>query len=199
MKRSRAQRSTAEAGYSLAEMLTVIAMIGVLTLVTVPAFMNFYQQGKVKASMRNFTSDIRRARALAITSGRQTKISFETGAGKRLYTISQGPSSLAAPEPLSANWTPVSGAGLTANRSLDSIIYFPANSAGTPQTFSNVDDDSVADLDIVFYSDGRTFIPNNAATNNGTSATVTIMTDRNKITKPKYQISITPAGRVLAQ
>ena len=68
-----------QAGYSLPEMLTVVAIIGVLALVTVPAFINFYQAGKMRASMRNFTTDLRGMRQMAITKGVQTQLSYGTG------------------------------------------------------------------------------------------------------------------------
>ena len=55
-------------GYSLAEMLVVIAIIGTLSLISVPAFMNFKRAADFKASMRAFTTDIRNARAAAIAN-----------------------------------------------------------------------------------------------------------------------------------
>ena len=74
-----------QAGYSLPEMLTVVAIIGVLALVTVPAFINFYQAGKMRASMRNFTTDLRSIRQRAITRGHQTILTYDvtaSGAGE---------------------------------------------------------------------------------------------------------------------
>ncbi|HEX9407409.1 MAG TPA: prepilin-type N-terminal cleavage/methylation domain-containing protein, partial [Thermoanaerobaculia bacterium] len=62
---NRTKRS--QSGYSLAEMLTVVAIVGMLALVMVPNFITFFQSNKMKSSMRNFTTDLRSARALAIS------------------------------------------------------------------------------------------------------------------------------------
>src|SRR5437868_15143302 len=78
---------SAQAGYTLAEVLTVVAIVGILSLVTVPAFMNFRTSNKVKSSVRTFTTELRRTRQLAITNGRESKLSFATGTsgGARSY------------------------------------------------------------------------------------------------------------------
>ena len=49
-------RHSLSRGYSLMELLTVTAIIGVMSLVTVPAFIKFYWSNKMKASLRQFTS-----------------------------------------------------------------------------------------------------------------------------------------------
>jgi prepilin-type N-terminal cleavage/methylation domain-containing protein len=67
-------------GYSLVEMLVVVAMIGIFSLVTVPQFMTFYRQAKIRASIRQFNGHLRGARQLAITKNVQAAISFAPGA-----------------------------------------------------------------------------------------------------------------------
>ena len=62
------KKGCTQAGYSLTEMLTVIAIIGMLALVMVPNFISFYNSNKMKSSMRNFTTDLRSARQLAGTT-----------------------------------------------------------------------------------------------------------------------------------
>lgn len=74
-------------GYSLAEMLVVIGIIGILSLVTIPNFMSMYQSSRVKASARTMITDIRNARQLAITGNTRTKVSFQTGANQHGYEI----------------------------------------------------------------------------------------------------------------
>jgi prepilin-type N-terminal cleavage/methylation domain-containing protein len=72
-------RSSSQRGYSLTEMLTVVALIGVLSLVSIPQFMNFYRANKMKTSMRTFASDVRSARQRAITEHRRVAITLATG------------------------------------------------------------------------------------------------------------------------
>lgn len=61
-------------GFSLVEMLTVVAILGVLSLVSVPAFMNYQRSLAVKNSMRQFTSDLRAARQRAVANTSQVRV-----------------------------------------------------------------------------------------------------------------------------
>jgi prepilin-type N-terminal cleavage/methylation domain-containing protein len=198
-------QNSRQAGYSLAEMLTVVAIIGTLALVTVPAFMNFYNSNKVKTAMRTFTSDLRTARTTAITRGRIVKFTYKTAAvsdllnkkpavADRTYNLYEGNRSLG---PITqVTWTPLTGTGSIPPRPekiLDDVTYFPLGAAGTPQTF--IDEDGVADgwLDVIFYPDGHVKLPANT-----TFGTITIKSDR-RVAKPQYAIEISPSGRVVAR
>lgn len=194
-----------QAGYSLAEMLTVVAIIGTLALVSVPAFMNYYNSNKVKTAMRTFTSDLRTARMTAISRGRIVKFTYKTSTvsdlgnkkpavTERTYNFYEGNRSLGPINQIT--WTPLTGAGSNPPRPekvLDDVTYFPLDSGPTPQTFT--DDDQVADgwLDVIFYPDGHVKLPANT-----TSGTITIKSDR-RVPKPQYAIQISPSGRVTAR
>ncbi|MEK6373069.1 MAG: GspH/FimT family pseudopilin [Acidobacteriota bacterium] len=194
-----------QAGYSLAEMLTVVAIIGTLALVSVPAFVNYYNSNKVKTSMRAFTSDLRTARMTAISRGRVVKFSYKTAAvsdlagkqpapAERTYNFYEGNRSLGPITQIT--WTPITGAGSNPpkpEKILDDVTYFPLDGGTTPQTF--IDEDGVADgwLDVIFYPDGHVKLPANT-----TMGTITLKTDR-KVPKPQYAIQIGPSGRVLAR
>ena len=187
-------QNRSQAGYSLAEMLTVVAIVGVLALVTVPSFMNYYNSNKVKASMRNFTSDLRTARMLAITRGHAVKFSYRPGLTNHTYNYFEGDRSLGPVTDIT--WTPVTGTGSNPpkpERSLDEVVYFPVDSPQTPQTFSDEDKTPDGLLDVIFYPDGHVRLPANA-----TSGTITIKTDRD-VPRPQYAIQISPSGRVLAR
>ncbi len=183
-----------EAGYSLPEMLTVLAIVGALALVSIPAFINFYRSNKVKTAMRTFTSDLRGARALAIQKGHEVKLSFDIGTGKRTYNIYEAPFAIGVIQ--NAQWTPLTGTGSNPIRPakvLDNIVYFPADATANPQTFTDIDPTPDGLLDIVFFPDGHAQMPAGL-----TSAIVSIKTDYT-VPKPIYQIQISPSGRVLAQ
>ncbi len=192
-----------QSGYSLAELLTVIAIIGALALVTVPAFMTFMQSNKMKSSMRQFTSDLRAARARAIGQGQQIVVTFGVGSTARSYDVYQGDRPFS-----SVNWSrPVSPESLKSTRYLDNVVYFPADGASTPQTMTDLVDCSTtpckslpptgtgtADgkFDIIFFPDGRVQMPGTL-----TVGTITVKTDM-KIPKPQYAITLTPSGGVRA-
>jgi prepilin-type N-terminal cleavage/methylation domain-containing protein len=169
-----------QSGFSLVELLTVVAVIGILALVTVPNFISFYQMNKVKAAMRNFTSDLRTMRQSAITSGVHTKITFtpDTSAtpGSRAYTFWMGDSAFSA----TPTWTQK---GRT--KYLEDVVYFPK----TGQTF----DSSGGVYSIVFFPDGRVGMPSGSPT----TASVILKTDQ-KVSKPQFTIDISPSGRVYA-
>lgn len=186
-----------QSGYSLAEMLTVIAIIGMLALVMVPNFISFYQSNKMKSSMRNLTSDLRSTRQLAITRGKQAMVTFGTGSGSRSYDIWLGDRPFN-----SVNWRPQTGPNANpprATRFLDDVVFFPP---GSSQTFTDVLDCSSGTncvagndgkIDVIFQPDGSVELPTST-----TSAAITIKTVQ-KIPKPVYAITISPSGRVLAQ
>jgi prepilin-type N-terminal cleavage/methylation domain-containing protein len=195
-----------QAGYSLAEMLTVVAIVGTLALVTVPAFVNFYQSNKMKASMRSFTTDLRSARQRAITRGRQVIVVVElTASGaaqanyKRKYYSFDGNLNFN-----STAWTPVaiSSTTSTANiRTLDDVVYFPThNATSSPQTFEDTLDCTLSTcsagtdgkVEIMFFPDGRVRIPSGA-----TVGKVSIKTDM-KIPKNSYTVEISPSGAIKA-
>ena len=188
------QSRSPEAGYSIAELLTVVAIVGVLSLVTVPSFIGYFNSNKVKTAMRTFTSDLRTARATAITQGREVKVSFDAGSKKRAYDLYLGDRAFGTVP--TANWTRLTGPGSNPPRPaklLDDVVYFPADSGTTPQTFTDIDPTPDSKLDVVFFPDGHVGLPAGAV-----SGTITIKTDM-KVPQPSYAITISPSGRVLAQ
>ncbi|HEX9459355.1 MAG TPA: GspH/FimT family pseudopilin [Thermoanaerobaculia bacterium] len=183
-------RNSHQTGFSLVEMLTVVAVIGILALVTVPNFVTYFQSNKMKATMRNFTSDLRTMRQISISQGVQTRITFTPAAtnstAARAYDFWQGNSASN-----STTWTPLTQSDPTKKalikgftRHLEDIAYFPT----TGQTF-----DAVSGVySVVFYPDGRVGMPGTA-----TTASVILKTDM-KVPKPLYTIDVSPSGRVFA-
>jgi prepilin-type N-terminal cleavage/methylation domain-containing protein len=78
MMRIRASRDPRERGYTLVEMLVVVAIIGMISLVTVPNFVVYQRSAKLKSSLRQLTNDLRYTRQMAISRNCRTKISFQT-------------------------------------------------------------------------------------------------------------------------
>ncbi len=61
-------RDRRAAGYSLSELLVVIALLGIFTLFAGPALADAYKSYKVRAAANNLTTDIRAQRYLAVTN-----------------------------------------------------------------------------------------------------------------------------------
>jgi prepilin-type N-terminal cleavage/methylation domain-containing protein len=64
-------------GFSLAEMLVVVAIIGMLSLISVPAFINFRASNTFRSALRVFIDDVRFARQYSITHTVDVLIEFD--------------------------------------------------------------------------------------------------------------------------
>lgn len=76
-----------QSGYSLAEMLVVVAIIGVISLVSVPQFLSFQRANRLKSSMRQVMNDLRLARQQAITLRTSTRLRFASNSSQ--YVVEQ--------------------------------------------------------------------------------------------------------------
>ena len=56
----------AERGFTLAELVILIAVIGILSFMAVPAFLSYYQAATLKSDAQQFAAMINQARELAI-------------------------------------------------------------------------------------------------------------------------------------
>src|SRR5438105_8396800 len=120
-------------GFSLVEMLVVIALIGVLSLISVPAFINFRNSNTFRADLRTFTADLRSARQYAISNSMYVRVELDqplTANPSKNYRFfkSSGPceDTLCA----TATWTTLSMPGATANvKRLDPPVWFDSTSA----------------------------------------------------------------------
>jgi len=54
----RSEFKRSEYGYSLTELLVVVAIVGVLSLISVPAFINFKNQNTFRADLTAFSNDL---------------------------------------------------------------------------------------------------------------------------------------------
>ena len=164
-----------ESGYSLVELLVVVTIIGIISLVSIPNFISMQRAGKLKGSLREFTSDIRRARQRAVTRHLSTKISFKTGTAltARDYTIEEWNAA-------SSTWRLVGPP-----KRLEETCYF---SAQTNFPDRNAD----GTQDIVFKSDGTPLF--DAGIFRGTA----LMNTDWKIPTPQYTITVELSGAVKA-
>ena len=67
-REARMDRDRRAAGYSLSEILVVIALIGIFVLFAGPALADAFKSYKVRAAANNLTTDIRAQRYLAVTN-----------------------------------------------------------------------------------------------------------------------------------
>ncbi len=72
-------------GFSVAEMLVVLAIGGILTAIAIPAFMAWAPKYRVNGAARQVFSDLMAAKARAVAEGNPYVVTFDTTAGS--YTI----------------------------------------------------------------------------------------------------------------
>jgi prepilin-type N-terminal cleavage/methylation domain-containing protein len=73
IRKLRARRD--QAGFSAVEMLAVVALIGIMVLVTTPAMMDFFNAMKVRTAAHRFMSHLRLCRQVAVS--RRTEVLME--------------------------------------------------------------------------------------------------------------------------
>ena len=131
-----------QCGYSITELLVVVAMIGALSLVAVPSFISMMNSNRMNTSIRMVASDLRSARGRAVSQGRPTKIALTTGTTARSYSLYDC-SSIDSAGKVTCGATPVW------TKQLETTTYFDDTT-----NFTDIDSTANGDLDVVFRTDG---------------------------------------------
>ena len=180
--------SSGQQGYTLMEALIVVAIIGMVSIVTVPAFMTYMRSAKIKSSARQFAVDLRDARQRAVSQYHPTKIAIKTGAGQKGYFVADGEYDTASAGGI--KWTTVPNS----TKEMEETVYFSASTL--------VDGEDADDyIDVMFLPNGTIV---NGTTSTGTSkplpttATITIKTDQD-VPKDNYVVDLSTAGRIRLQ
>ncbi len=85
-KPDRRSKAGASPGFSLIEMLIVVAMIAILAGVAIPSFASWRQNTLLNGSARDLFSTLKKTRLEAIKAHRNITVKFDTG--KKEYTVS---------------------------------------------------------------------------------------------------------------
>ena len=167
-------------GYSLVEMLVVVAIIGLISLIAVPNFMSLYRGSRFKSVMRGFVSTVRNTQQRAITENRRMRISFAVNS--KSFTLSRE---------VTNDTTGVKTWETLTSRTLDTrgdgvpeAAYFSATG------FQDLDADGRSD--VIFNPNGTVDMP--TAPN---LPMLVIKTD-DTIAKPQYTVTFSLVGQVRA-
>lgn len=157
-----------EGGYTLVEALVVVALIGLISLVTVPNFVGYMRANRLRAELRQLNVDIRSARQNAVTKNRVTKISFTPESG--VYTIDE---TTAKSDFSTAAWT-----------NLETRAMHEQVEINSSTGFTDVDSDEDT-IEIVFR-------------NNGTAleAGTLVLRTLDDITLNQYTVTMDTSGRL---
>jgi len=75
-----------EAGFSFAELMVVIALIGILSAIALPSLLGGMPEKRLKNTARNLYSDLQKARLQAVKENRNITVTFNTAGGTYSYT-----------------------------------------------------------------------------------------------------------------
>lgn len=80
-----------EQGFSFAELMTVIAIVGILSAIALPNFLRSLPEKRLKNATRNLYADLQRARLLAVKENRPVRVGFVTDDGDNPYNGNGNP------------------------------------------------------------------------------------------------------------
>ena len=174
-------------GYTLAEALVVIAIVGLITGVSVPFFVNYLRQNRIRSSASYFETALRYARQRAVTKHTQTRLSFLPNTDPGQYTIYDG---------VQTNGTTTSWSVVYPKiRYLDKGVKFANDAAkGVPDYYNNTGSTTnSADgwPDIVFDVDGSAI---NVSDSTAPPGTLWLKTDFTSVTFNQYKIELLSVG-----
>lgn len=170
-----------ERGYTIAEILTVVAIIGLLSMVSVPAFMNFRASNTLKSTMNVFINDVRFARQYSITHTVYVRVNIlSTGsATSRTYTVESSADN-------GATWTALTIPGANGNQK-----YLPQQ-----VTFVSTTDlptsGSIARIE--YHPNGVVTLATNA-----TTGQVQLGSTWSRMRFDRYTIILSPSGQLTSR
>lgn len=139
-------------GFTLIEMIIVVALIGILTAVAVPSIIQMRNSMNYRGASRDVASILRNARSLAISENREYQVDIDTA--NRQYRLRRGDRVSG-----SANWTVIKDyvalpAGVTIATSEPTSFFFRPN--GAVAFNPDTDGDSTNDETISIRDTGGT-------------------------------------------
>lgn len=160
-----ARRSRKSRGYSLPEVLTVAAIIGLIALVGIPALATLMPQYRVRSAASEVAATIRMARESAVATRRPWRVSFD--AANARYAISEL-STPGADIKTPGNWTKIG----ENNRVVPAggVWWKTLPDNVTLSTVNFLDVDCANGTDLIFQRDGTVDTTFNTACTAGGSA-----------------------------
>jgi type IV fimbrial biogenesis protein FimT len=168
-----------QSGYSLAEMLTVVAIIGIMSLIIVPNFVQYYRSIRLKTAMRRLANDLRGARQRAVARNSMVMVSYKPSTAPASYTIFESLDT-------GTTWSKF-GNTVTLDKPIS--LVDAANAAN--QLTDAYQGDGLTDA--VFKSDGTALLPVNVTTGQ------IIVKTSDKVNISSYTVSISSTGKIAAQ
>jgi prepilin-type N-terminal cleavage/methylation domain-containing protein len=146
-------RTSERRGYSIVELLVVVAVIGLVLLVTVPALFQLMPQYRIRSAASEAASAMRMMRQRAVTTRTPHRVSFDFARNRYSYSMLNGPFADMAVE---TNWTKlrVDGRNLAPGNNFDWVRISAVQLVAGSNTFKDVPCPKDGYLDLIFTRDG---------------------------------------------
>ena len=72
-------------GFSLVEVLTVVAIIGIMGAIAVPSFLSWLSNKGIQSASRDLFSNMKKAQSLAVKLNRNCTVTFNGTSGYTVY------------------------------------------------------------------------------------------------------------------
>lgn len=147
----------AEGGFTLAELVILIAVIGILSVMAVPAFLNYYQAATLKSGSQQVVTLVNQARELAIKQNDNVCVKLPS-ATQMVYALSSctGSAWVGAGTDAAGNITLPSGITMTASAN---PVFNYVGSALPAATYTLTNTQTSATLTVSVAASGRITIP----------------------------------------
>lgn len=155
-------------GYSLAELMTIVAIIGIVSMVGLPALMQLMPQYRIRSAATDVASSLRLARDRAVSTRRDWQVLIDTSTTPAQYRLR---------ESVNGSWL---------NAGFDGRLVPAGAPAGRPLSSVTVDPSSATT--ITFERDGTTTSTSNQL--------IVLTVSSNWVRYNHYEIKIEPSGNV---
>ncbi|PYQ26196.1 MAG: hypothetical protein DMF56_25450 [Acidobacteria bacterium] len=134
-------------GYTLPELLTVVAIMGVITLVAIPAIFQLTPQYRMRSAASEIASVLRMTRQNALSTRKAWRVTFDTTGDRYFVSMLTNPG-----DPMNAagSWTPV---GSSYRPTALANAWRPLKNMDMTQN-GFVDYDSNSGVDVIFDREG---------------------------------------------
>ena len=199
------RRDAASRGYSLTELLTVVAIVGLVALVALPAIMQLMPQYRIRSAATELASAVRAARQRAMSTRVPWKIEFIPTSD--CYRYAMFSTTLPPTDDnmkVTSNWRIMNARGRVPATGTTTDICTAAVDlrVNTTNPFKDVEGGSAgSDVDLIFLRDGQVADNPAAGTTTprltfGTSPSVVFAVNSSIVRYNRYYISLTETGQV---
>lgn len=185
-------------GYSLVELLVVIAMIGIVALVTVPALNQLMPQYRIRGAASEAAGAMRMVRQRAITTRTPWRISFDVANNRYRFWELTSPY---ADMSVATNWRAIRRDGRTPDPTGEDWFRSSAIELNAPtDTFNDVACPADGRLDLIFLRDGSVATnppctgPSSDLLTFAPDPSVVFAVDSNQVKFNRYYVSVSQAG-----